>query len=101
MAFERHRDKNGQMSRNHGNTLISTLRKHYGTDFVYGCADRNTLGDILQRLGEPSLNKLLRDDRSFARSGCFPGPQLALDSFFELGSNLRLSEQPNLFLRPA
>ena len=30
MAFERHRDKNGQMSRKHGNTLISTLRKHYG-----------------------------------------------------------------------
>ena len=26
--FERHRDKNGEMSRKHGNTLIRTLRKH-------------------------------------------------------------------------
>jgi hypothetical protein len=64
MAFERHRDKNGQMSRKHGNTLISTLRKHYGTDFAYGCADSDTLGDILQRLDEPSLNKLLRDEEA-------------------------------------
>jgi hypothetical protein len=30
MAFERHRDKNGEMSRKHGNTLVRTLRKHYG-----------------------------------------------------------------------
>ena len=64
MAFERRRDKNGQMSRKHGNTLISTLRKHYGTDFAYGCADSDTLGDILQRLDEPSLNKLLRDEEA-------------------------------------
>jgi hypothetical protein len=64
MAFERRRDKNGQMSRKHGNTLISTLRKHYGTDFAYGCADSDTLGDILQRLDEPSLNKLQRDEEA-------------------------------------
>ena len=50
MAFERHRDKNGQMRRKHGNTLISTLRKHYGTDFAYGCADSDTLGDIPEGL---------------------------------------------------
>jgi hypothetical protein len=37
MAFERRRDKNGQMSRKHGNTLMSTLRKHYGRDFAFGC----------------------------------------------------------------
>src|ERR1700748_258452 len=46
MAFERHRDKNGQISRKHGNTLISTLRKHYGRDFAFGCADTDTLGDV-------------------------------------------------------
>ena len=61
MAFERHRDKNGQMSRKHGNTLISTLRKHYGRDFGFGCADTDTLGDVLQNLDEPSLSKLVRD----------------------------------------
>jgi hypothetical protein len=64
MAFERHRDKNGQMSRKHGNTLISTLRKHYGTDFAYGCADSDTLGEILERLDEPSLSKLVRDEEA-------------------------------------
>jgi hypothetical protein len=58
MAFERHRDKNGQISRKHGNTLISTLRKHYGRDFAFGCAD---MGDVLQNLDEPSLSKLVRD----------------------------------------
>jgi hypothetical protein len=64
MAFERHRDKNGQMSRKHGNTLISTLRKHYGKDFAYGCADSDKLSDILQKLDEPSLSKLVRDEEA-------------------------------------
>jgi hypothetical protein len=27
---DRHRDKNGEISREHGNTLIGTLRKGYG-----------------------------------------------------------------------
>ena len=31
--FERHRDKNGEISRKHGNTLVGTLRKHYGAHF--------------------------------------------------------------------
>jgi hypothetical protein len=61
MAFERHRDKNGQMSRKHGNTLIRTLRKHYGIDFGVGCDDHEKLSDVLHRLDEPSLSKLVRD----------------------------------------
>jgi hypothetical protein len=64
MAFERHRDKNGRMSRKHGNTLISTLRKHYGVDFAYGCADSDNLSDVLQKLDEPSLSKLVRDEEA-------------------------------------
>jgi hypothetical protein len=64
MAFERRRDKDGQLSRKHGSTLISTLRKHYGPDFAYGCADAATLGDGLQELDEPSLSKLVRDEES-------------------------------------
>lgn len=64
MAFERHRDKNGQISRKHGNTLISTLRKHYGKDFAYGCADGDQLSDILQKIDEPSLSKLVRDEEA-------------------------------------
>lgn len=59
--FERHRDKNGEISRKHGNTLIGTLRKHYGKDFAYGCADNEKLGDMLQHVDEPSLSKLDKD----------------------------------------
>ena len=61
MAFERHRDKNGEIGRKHGNTLIQTLRKHYGKDFAAGCADNEKLSDVLHRVDEPSLSKLVRD----------------------------------------
>jgi hypothetical protein len=53
-------DKNGEISRKHGNTLIP-LRKHYGKDFAYGCADNEKLGDMLQNVDEPSLSKLDKD----------------------------------------
>jgi hypothetical protein len=46
MAFERHRDKNGQIGRKHGNTLICTLRKHYGRNFALGCDDDDKLSDV-------------------------------------------------------
>ena len=32
----RHRDKNGRMSKKHGNTLISTLRQTYGAGLLRG-----------------------------------------------------------------
>jgi hypothetical protein len=31
---DRHRDKDGEISRKHGNTLISTLRQNYGANFA-------------------------------------------------------------------
>jgi hypothetical protein len=62
--FERHRDKSGQMSKKHGNTLIRTLRKHYGVDFAKGCADNEKLSDVLHRIDEPSLSKLVRDEEA-------------------------------------
>jgi hypothetical protein len=31
---QRHRDKNGEIDRKHGNTLISTLRETYGPSFA-------------------------------------------------------------------
>jgi hypothetical protein len=61
MAFERHRDKNGEISRKHGNTLIGTLRKTYGVDFAKGCAESDRLSDVLHKMDEPSLGKLVRD----------------------------------------
>ena len=58
---ERHRDKNGEISRKHGNTLVRTLRRHYGPHFAKGCGEQEKLSHILHKLDEPSLTKLLRD----------------------------------------
>jgi hypothetical protein len=55
----RHRDKNGEISRKHGNTLIGTLRKRYGADFAKGCSDNEKLSNVLQKLDEPSLRHLI------------------------------------------
>jgi hypothetical protein len=62
MAIDaRHRDKNGDVGRKHGNTLIRTLRKTYGSSFAEGCRDDEKLSDVLARVDEPSLSKLIRD----------------------------------------
>jgi hypothetical protein len=57
----RHRDNSGEMSRKHGNTLISTLRKTYGAGFAKGCADDEKLNEVLHKLDEPSLTQLIHD----------------------------------------
>ena len=43
----RHRDKNGEISRKHGNTLVGTLRKIYGPSFAQGQSDEAKLSDVL------------------------------------------------------
>ena len=60
----RHRDKNGEISKKHGNTLIRTLREPYGPDFARGESDGAKLGDVLHRLDEPSLAALVRNMQS-------------------------------------
>ena len=40
----RHRDKDGEISKKHGNTLIGTLRETYGPDFARGEAETAKLG---------------------------------------------------------
>lgn len=57
----RHRDRNGEISRKHGNTLVSTLRKIYGPSFAPGVQPGETLSDVLGELDEPSLGKLVHD----------------------------------------
>jgi hypothetical protein len=52
---DRHRDKNGEISKKHGNTLIRTLRKIYGNTFAAGHPETATLGEVLQHLIETSL----------------------------------------------
>jgi hypothetical protein len=57
----RHRDKNGELSKKHGNTLVRTLRKIYGQQFAEGCTPEEKLRDVLQKLDEPSLSRLVHD----------------------------------------
>jgi hypothetical protein len=61
MAVVRYRDKNADISRKHGNTLMRTLRKTYGLGFAPGCADHAKLSDVLTKLDGPSLTQLIRD----------------------------------------
>jgi hypothetical protein len=57
----RDRDKNGELSKKHGNTLVRTLRKVYGQQFAEGCNSDERLSDVLRKLDEPSLSKLVQD----------------------------------------
>jgi hypothetical protein len=61
---DRHRDKDGELSKKHGNTLIGTLRETYGPDFARGEADTAKLGDVLHGLDAPSLSSLVRNLRA-------------------------------------
>ena len=57
----RHRDKNGEISRKHGNTLVATLRKIYGAAFAKGFSDHQKLSDVLATLDGQSLSQLVKD----------------------------------------
>ena len=60
----RHRDKNGEIGKKHGNTLVSTLRKIYGATFAAGQPDTARLSDVLAQLNETSLSQLVHDHRN-------------------------------------
>jgi hypothetical protein len=60
----RHRDKNGEISRKHGNTLVGTLRKIYGTGFAFGARDDEKLSDILHQMDQYSLSQLAKDHKA-------------------------------------
>jgi hypothetical protein len=59
--LNRHRDKNGEISKKHGNTQVSTLRKIYGRNFAPDCDDHDKLSTILDKMDEASLNQLIAD----------------------------------------
>jgi hypothetical protein len=61
---DRHRDKNGEISKKHGNTLVRTLRKGYGSFFAAGHPETAKLSDVLAQLNETSLNQLLHDHKN-------------------------------------
>ncbi|MFZ1951998.1 MAG: hypothetical protein WCF66_02880 [Pseudolabrys sp.] len=56
----RHRDKNGEISKKHGNTLISTLRQTYGQAFAPGQPGHKKLSEILHELDIESLSQLVK-----------------------------------------
>jgi hypothetical protein len=60
----RHRDKNGEIGKKHGNTLVSTLRKIYGSTFAAGQSGTATLADVLAQLNETSLSQLVHDHKN-------------------------------------
>ena len=57
----RHRNKDGEISGEHGNTLIRTLRKVYGQGFAAGHPETEKLSEVLLKLNETSLSQLRRD----------------------------------------
>jgi hypothetical protein len=57
----RHRDKDGEISHKHGNTLVRTLRKIYGPGFAAGYSETEKLSEVLHQLNETSLSQLRRD----------------------------------------
>jgi len=53
-----HRDKS---NREHGNTIVRTLRKIYGSGFTPGFNDSGKLSTVLQKLDKSSLSQLHGD----------------------------------------
>jgi hypothetical protein len=66
---DRHRDRNGEISGKHGNTLVATLRKIYGATFAAGEADTAKFQDVLAKLHETSLTQLVEDHASGSLDG--------------------------------
>ena len=62
--LELYRDKGGEISRKHGNALVGRLRTSYGGGFAQGCANDDKLSEVLAKLDERSLYKLVRDYKS-------------------------------------
>lgn len=58
---DRHRNRDGEISRKHGNALVSTLRKIYGATFAEGFDPHTKLSDVLHALDEHSLTQLVHD----------------------------------------
>lgn len=57
----RHRNKDGEISHKHGNTLIRTLRKVYGQSFAAGYPETEKLSEVIHQLNATSVSQLRRD----------------------------------------
>jgi hypothetical protein len=61
---KRHRDKNGEISKKHGNTLLRKLRKVYGNTFAAGHPETAKLSDVLPSLNDTTLGHLIHDHKN-------------------------------------
>ena len=57
-SYDKRHDHDGEISRKHGNTLISTLRETYGDGFARGFDGNEKLNHMLERLDQESLAHL-------------------------------------------
>src|SRR5580700_3849067 len=55
----RHRNKNGRLARKYGNSYIRTLRVRYGAGFAPGERAELKLIDVLHKLDNQSLGRLI------------------------------------------
>jgi hypothetical protein len=56
----RHRDKDGQIDRKHGNTTVGKLRRTYGDDFLSDFRSDAKLETVLEETGADSLSELVK-----------------------------------------
>jgi hypothetical protein len=56
-------DLNGEIRRKRGDTLVSSLRDTYGSDFAAGYRSDMKLETLLEQEGVSSLSELLRRSR--------------------------------------
>jgi hypothetical protein len=56
----RHRDKIGTIDKKRKDTLVRTLREHYGENFLRGFRADATLGTVLKKKKVDSLSALLK-----------------------------------------
>lgn len=57
---KRRRDASAEIHAKRSDTLVRTLRKVYGDDFLAGFRSDATLGAVLDETGADSLNELLK-----------------------------------------
>jgi len=56
----RMRDKDGEIRKKRGDTLVGTLRQEYGEEFAKGYRSDTKLDTVLKKEGVESLNQLIK-----------------------------------------
>ena len=69
MTVEQNRDFENQISQTYGDTIIATLRGIYGATFAPDCQPTDMLSDVLGKLDEPSMKRLVDDHEAGSLNG--------------------------------